>query len=105
MAKTFDTSDRPKQEKSKIPDWEYIKAYNFLKDKTFTEDDLPALLVEYAKRENQAYIKDAQQVKGLAKEIMLSLLSNPESYHHPHKHKDLISKAHDIAKAFLRHNH
>ena len=105
MAKTWDFIDRPKPERSKIPDWEYVKAYNFLKDKTFTKDDFPALLVEYAKRENQNYIKDVIQVKNLAKEILLSLLSNPEVYHHPHEHKDLILHAHDIAKAFLRHNH
>ena len=104
MANPIDLSDRPK-DKVGIPDEEYVKAYNWLKDRAFVLDDVPILLVEYAKRESQAYIRDVQQVKNLAKEIMLALLSNPESYHPSRKYKSLISKAHNIAKAFLRYNH
>ena len=94
--------------KVEIPDRECIRAIEWCEERAYVLEDVPMMLAEYAQERDQAFIKDIIQVKNLAKEIMLALLSNSEKYKDykvVNFRERLIKEAHEIAKKFLRHNH
>lgn len=95
----------PGRVKVEIPDSECIRAIKWCEERAYILEDVPMMLAEYVQERDQTFIRDIIQVKSLAEKILLALLSNPECYCHPYSYKNLISKAHDIAKTFLRHNH